>query len=191
MAAFELSGRGGLCSDTAVKGIFVLLLGTATVCFSQGTVNFANLAAGVNAPVRDASGQLCVGCMAQLYAGPANTTDPSVLMANGGPAPFLPAQPGYFQGGNRTIGFPTGTTVTFQVRAWVTASGATWDSATERGESNLIQVMLPVSGSVNLIGLQPFSLSVVPEPSSYALAALSAVAFLVFGMRRVTSRPHP
>lgn len=166
----------------------MFLIFAATVrCFAQGTVNFANLAPGVDAPVRDANGQLCVGCMAQLYVGPANTTDPSLLVTNGisgGPASFLPGQPGYFQGGNRTLaGFPAGTTVTFQVRAWATASGPSWNSALERGESNLIQVML-TGGSVNLVGLQPFSLSIVPEPSPIALAALGLLATMVFGVRR-------
>jgi hypothetical protein len=168
-----------------MRALVLILIFAATVrCFAQGTVNFANLAPGVDAPVRDASGQLCVGCMAQLYVGPANTTDPSLLVISGSPAQFLPEQPGYFQGGNRTLaGFPAGTTVTFQVRAWATASGSSWNSALERGESNLIQVTL-TGGSVNLVGLQPFSLSIVPEPSSIAIAALGLLAIMFSGVRR-------
>lgn len=99
--------------------------------YAQGTVNFANIGGGVpgtvNAPITNgATGLRFSGAegTVQLFAGPAGTADLSSLVAVPGTAIFnTGAQAGYFTGGQRTInGFPGGTTVTLQVRAWVGAA---------------------------------------------------------------------
>lgn len=156
--------------------------------YAQGTVNFANVAGPatartVNAPVFHTDGTTRLsgpGFQAQLYAGPSA----SALTAVGNPAPFLTgAGAGYFQGGSRTI--PTvapGAAATVVVRAWDTATGATWEAAGIKGESGAITVTTggagtPPSLPANLVGLQSFSL--VPEPSTIALAILGVAALFV------------
>jgi MYXO-CTERM domain-containing protein len=178
----------------------LLLLAAATLLAvgaqAQGLVNFANIGGGtagsVNAPVRDitvlASG---AAYAAQLYWGAAGTTDSSTLTINGvsgSPATFgTAAQAGYFTGGSRIItGASGGTTVTLQVRAWATATGSSWDTATIRGESNLIQYTLATSPATpnNMVGLQAFNVAPVPEPSAIALGLLGLGAVALIRRRK-------
>jgi hypothetical protein len=155
------------------------LMVVALGAYAQGTVNFANGAAGVDAPINNGTVTPAVradnGFRAQLYVGPA-ASPASALTTNGisgAPATLLSGGgAGYFLGNARDIaGFAPGTTVTLQVRAWQAASGASWESAANKGESNLIQVQLG-GGQIptpNMVGLQGFTVGVVPEPSSIAL----------------------
>jgi MYXO-CTERM domain-containing protein len=171
----------------------------SSVAFGQGTLNFANAGAGVNAPVHDISGGtpgiLTAGSAysAQLYIGPAGTASASGLSTNGvsgAPTPFLSGgQAGYFTGGSRVVsgtpfGSAAGSIITVQVRAWATASGNSWETATLRGESNLIQVTLtePPTAAPNLVGLTAFN--VVPEPSSIALGLLGLGAVALIRRRK-------
>lgn len=189
-AGFLIAGKcPGVVESSGMKRIGLLVFfGAVMACFPQGTVNFANLAPGVNAPFCDANNvPLGNGYLAQLYAGPAGTVNPSLLTPDGisgGPATFGSPTPGYFQGGNRVIAsVPAGNTVTLQVRVWAAATGSSWETATERGESNLIQVTLGTVGfpTPNLVGLQGTCL--VPEPSSAVLGFTAAFAAAVVGMR--------
>lgn len=153
-----------------------------------GTVNFANVAgpAGarlVDAPVFDVGGATRLagpGFQAQLFAGPnagsMATIGPSVGFLTGTGA-------GYFSGGPREItGVNAGAAASVQVRAWSVSSGATFDAASIRGSSPVLNLTAtgnagePPSLPVNLVGLQQFSL--VPEPSTIALGALGALALL-------------
>ena len=180
----------------------LLIFASVARCLSQGTVNFANGAAGVNAPVIDyrmvpavfAAGP---AYRAQLYVGPAGTSNPALLTTNGvsgTPAPFATSPAGYFFGGPRTIaGSPDGTILTMQVRVWALVAGPNWETADvfSRGESNLIQVGLGGIGPTpNLVGLGAsptftgLQFTPVPEPSGVALGTMGLLVTLVFGMRR-------
>ena len=165
--------------------------------FAQGTVNFANGAAGVNAPVTNATVSPSVlasgpAFQVQLYVGPAGATSASQLSTNGGggaPAPLATgASSGYFFGGARDItGFTPGSAATLQVRAW-TGGASSWETATQRGESNLIPISLG-GGTIptpNMVGLQGFAVTggVVPEPSSIALGLLGLGAIVLFRRRK-------
>jgi hypothetical protein len=169
-------------------------------CFSQGTVNFSNGAAGVDAPVTNSSfvpfRRAGPESRAQLYVGPAGIANMWLLTTNGisgTPATFLSGGgAGYFLGSAREInGYPPGTTVTLQVRAWIAGAGDSWETAALRsahGESNLIQITLG-GGTIptpNMIGLHGFNMtpSIIPEPSSFALATLGLLTSMILGLRR-------
>jgi len=168
--------------------------------YAQGYLNFANAAAGVNAPVRDTSsgnpGVLLSGpgFQAQLWVGPSGTVDASVMTNNaaGVSTSFnTGAQAGYFTGGHTVVnGAAPGTVITAQVRAWNVASGATYQTATDRGTSILFQVTLggpspaadpPMTG----LGNNAFTIAqTVPEPSSIALGLLGLGAIALFRRRK-------
>jgi len=183
----------------------LLLLAAATLLAisaqAQGLVNFANIGGGtagtVNAPARDTTsgspGVLASGSAyaAQLYWGAGGTADLTTLTTNGvsgTAASFLTgAQAGYFTGGSRSItGASGGTTVTLQVRAWATATGNSWETATTRGESNPIQFTLATAPATpnNMVGLTAFNISPVPEPSSIALGLLGLGAVALIRRRK-------
>jgi hypothetical protein len=170
-----------------------------SIAMAQGlvSINFANGAAGVNAPVRDASqpGEPFVygsSWLAQLYWARGNVSDPSLLATNditGGPSPFLPLSPGYsggyFLGNARLIGRGESYVIaTLQVRTWLVSSGTSWETATIRGESNLFGWDHGADAPPkNLFGLQPWSNYAVPEPS-FGLLALCGLAVVALQKRR-------
>jgi hypothetical protein len=179
-----------------LSGLMVAALGA----YAQGTVNFANGASGVDAPITNGipgsptpSVRADNTFRAQLYVGPAGTANQALLSTNGvsgTPATLLSGGgAGYFLGNARDItGFAPGSVVTLQVRAWSTSGGATsWESATGlfRGESNLIQTGLG-GGTIptpNMLGLQGFVVG-IPEPSSIALGLLGLGAIVLFRRRK-------
>lgn len=89
-----------------------------------------------------------------------------------------------------------GSVATLQVRAWDNQGGTitTWAAAqaagVDSGASALFnsQPLGGVSAPPNLVGLQSFSLTgtggPIPEPSTFALAGLGAVALLIFRRRK-------
>lgn len=181
------------------------LLASTALSYAQGTLNFANGAAGVNAPVwaygSTSSAAIAGNAYAvDLYFGPAGITDPlspqltsAGLLVNFGTG----ASAGFFFGGTRTItGFAPGTSISVQVRVWdmtagnsyaaALSSGAFSNPAGHYGYSEPIQVALG-GGTIpnpNLVGLQSFSLQLVPEPSTFALAGLGAASLLLFRRRK-------
>src|SRR5688572_28058864 len=103
--------------------LFSGLMGAALGAYAQGTVNFANGAAGVDAPVTNGMVTPFVRAdnnfRAQLYVGPAGSTLGSQLSTNGvsgAPASLLSGGgAGYFLGNARDIGgFAPGSVVTLQ-----------------------------------------------------------------------------
>jgi hypothetical protein len=72
------------------------------------------------------------------------------------------------------------------LRAWLASSAASWEESLIRGESNLIQV--PLTGVPNspldLIGLQPWTVNGIPEPSSAWLALIGFVVAATAKLRR-------
>jgi hypothetical protein len=186
MAVFRTRLRG-FGQAVLCMAVTAYLLPHVARAQNHGSVFFSNGGIRVNAPVRDATqpGEPLVegpNWLAQLYFAPGTVSNPSLLTTNGisdAPQPFLVGFPGYFIGGVRRIdGYPD-RPVTLQVRTWLATTGASWETATIRGESNLIGVQL--AGDVpppELFGLQPWSNYAVPEPSVgvLALCGLAAIA---------------
>jgi hypothetical protein len=76
------------------------------------------------------------------------------------------------------------TTVTVMVIAY---GGPSYVSATYRSHSAPFTIgTLPGTSFPNNVGdfMSPFSVNLIPEPSTFALAGMSSLAFLIFGRRR-------
>jgi len=183
---------------------FVSMVATLSA-MAQGTLNFANGGAGVNAPVSDINGSPLLsgaGFTAQLFAGTTGTAWDSLTgLAT---APFATgASAGYFFGGSAAVpGVAAGSSAAYQVRVWNSSTFATWALAwaayqagnptAHVGVSGWNGVGLPTStlassnlggGAVtppNLTQLSAFQLyQAVPEPSTIALGILGAAALLL------------
>lgn len=166
----------------------------AASSFAQGTVTFHNKIGSVDARVSYAAG---VGgyadsaVVAQLYASAPGGT----LAAVGGTIPFRSA-PAAGAGYLNTTGVDTtrnipgvaeGGSAQVKVVAWVSSLGATYEAAKAAagglgtGESGVITVA--TGGGIQLpgqlVGLQSFTVSVVPEPSIAALGLLGAGLLLI------------
>jgi hypothetical protein len=166
--------------------------------YSQGTVNFANGAAGVDARIYTYTGWLGPDWAADLYYGAQGSSQFS-LIAGGFNVPFSSGESaGYFFGGSRTLnGFAAGSTITVQVRVWRPSDAATFEEAARSsgghfGTSYLIDVTLGggVTPPPNLIGLQgfyagPLTPPTIPEPSTFALGILGVGAFFLIRRSRV------
>jgi len=164
--------------------VATLVVATAAA-LAQGTVNFqTKVTPDPVAPVTDVDRATLLGTdyLAQLYW---SATADGSFAAVGTPAPFKTSLlKGYVNAGQVDFPVAGGTTVFIQMRAWnapnasyeaaMTAPGGKW------GESNVISVKLgtpPLEQPPNLVGLQGFSL--IPEPSTIALALLGAAALLL------------
>lgn len=198
-----------------MKSAAGLLAGTffAVTTFGQGFVNFANTPAtqivtndtnfGTSGPMEGINAYR-IG----LYAGSSGSPASSLTLvglATNSPGPF---GRGRFNGGTPFMlpdGYPAGTPIAFQVRAWDFNAGSTWESALVgadafnnggfiRGFSTLGFVTpAPLGGIVpDLFGtgagqVGGFTLAIpIPEPSTWALAtlALFALSFLSASRRR-------
>ena len=162
-----------------MKKIVLLFASTliATSAFAQGTINFTNMKPSKQI-ITDAAGAKVEGGWAQLYAG--KTADS--LAAVGSPVAFYTGtKAGYFKGGVVDAGF-NGAGF-FQVAAWKGADS--YAAATESGMSNVIgltpgdSTAAPPGLPKDLAGLEAFSLTVIPEPGTIALAVLGLAAFFV------------
>ena len=149
----------------------------ATSAFAQGTINFTNQKPTKQA-ITDPDGNNFEGGFAQLYAGKSADS----LSAVGSPVAFYTGKKaGFFKGGVVDVGF-NGAGF-FQVKAW---SGAdNYESALISGMSNVIgltpgdSTASPPGLPADLAGLESFSLVVIPEPGTIALAVLGLAAFFV------------
>jgi len=164
-----------------MKKIILLLACTliSTAVIAQGTVNFGNLKP-TKQRITDPDGSPLVGGWAQLYAG----TTADNLTAVGSPAAIYDdksAKYGYFSGGVVDVGF-NGAGF-FQVKAWQGADS--FEAALTSGSSNVFSLTpgdstaSPPGLPKDLAGLEAFSLTVIPEPGTIALAVLGLAAFFV------------
>ncbi|MGI8967229.1 MAG: PEP-CTERM sorting domain-containing protein [Limisphaerales bacterium] len=181
--------------------MFAVCVSLSLAAMAQGTLNFANGAPGVNAPIRDGSlpgSPLADGAnyVAQLFTAPLGTTDTNLFTLVSTTAAGTPlgtgATAGFFFGGEKVVptvagGLPG---AAFQVRAFKLSTGATYATATVRGQSIIfpLQLASPPAPAVPLTGLGQngftlLSTVVVPEPSTIALGVLGAGA-LLFRLRR-------
>jgi len=189
--------------------------------FAQGTVNFSNIGGqSVFNTLTGAAGIAGTTFSVQLYqlvfANPPG--DPTSTFTNGDPRVQFPttdagftalgakvtlAAAGFFVGGNRIAEItPPGAFGYFQVRAWETAFGATYEAAAAAnpvggrtallGKSNIVRVdtgdptTVPPgpAGSLVLGGLSRIDLIVVPEPSVIGLGLIGAGALLMLRRRK-------
>jgi len=103
-----------------------LLIGSIISCcalsaFAQGTVNFANVGVGLNAPISiDGTTKLSTGWTVELLAGPTLNSLRSAATTT-----FLPTAAGYFGGGTVVISnVPPGATAWCVVQFWATQFGS-------------------------------------------------------------------
>ena len=100
---------------------------------------------------------------------------------------------GLWQGPVADTGLPTGA-ATIQVRAWYDPNhNTTFDQALalglNSGRSSLLNITLvgntdPTINSLDTVGMAPFTVGIIPEPSTLALAGLGAAALLFFRRRK-------
>ena len=165
--------------------------------FGQGALIFSNLGSGassttVNAPFFDVDGttklsgaffsaQLYYGVLSTPVGSLVNTVSAGVNLANfntGGFAGYFSATPSLTLNG---VGI--GTAATVQFRAWDNRTGATWETATVRGQSAVLTS--PVLGDPLNAGSLPVvsslgsvTLAAVPEPATLALGLFGAAGLL-------------
>jgi hypothetical protein len=176
-----------------------LLITTAIIVFgvvsswAQGTVNFANGTATLDAPdfVKLTPQSTAVPATGptyavQLYIAPNGTVNPASFVAVGNPVAYSTIDPGYFAGGAIATAFASGTQVALQVRAFNTTQGANYQAAStnpaaQLGVSNIIQnyTLGGQTPPASMIGLTSFNISLVPEPSTIALGVIGAAALLL------------
>jgi len=176
----------------------ISLWASAVVSHAQGTVNFANAGAWGSAQVHidSLSGAFVTSStyMAQLLlVGTGGSLTPIGPVAN-----FLQGANGFFNGGTVTVaGVAPLANATFQIFAWDGASGqATYASALASWQGGAIHggyaepypagvtVALGGAGSpqgppAGLAGLQPWAVTIVPEPSTIALGVIGGLALLL------------
>jgi hypothetical protein len=173
-----------------------LLAGSLAV--AQGTINFANLAATVNAPITDANGVDCDSTfMAELWE--SATPDGALTKVAGSETSFSAQVAGYFLGGEITTGIaPAGADGYFQVRVWSTGYGS-YEEAAASGDPTA-QIGMSAGAAANggfvattgappglpgdMSNLTSFQLAFVPEPSTIALAILGGLGLLLFRRRK-------
>lgn len=175
-----------------------LLMLIPSLSVGQATVNFNNrvLSAGIDAPVTDNVTSLRAygdSYLAQLYYAP--TSMPEALTPIGAIVDFqIGTASGYLnvgsEGSRNLPGIAFGQPVVLQIRAWDTASGASYEEslANVSGRSGFSEPITLTTGPqffppVNMTGLQPFSLShtLIPEPPAAALLMLGVVVLLLVG----------
>lgn len=167
--------------------IALAALAFAASAYAQGTVNFSTRVGAVNAPVRDAGGNLVDGTVwGQLYAAAPGGT----LAPVGAPVAFRSdAGKGYITAGG-TVEIPgvtAGGSAQIKLVSWFASQGASYTAAVAAGlggvgESGVITINTGggTTPPAALTGLQGFSLTpIVPEPSIAALGLLGAGLLLV------------
>lgn len=175
--------------------------------YAQGTVTFANASASAISnsltSARVASGTTF---KVALYYLPDSPTAPTAAEFDNATI-LLPsvgfAAPGIFAGGTRSAPTTGGGAGWFQVRAWETAFGDTYENAVRNstpqggrlalvGTSNIIKVNLgnptitppTTAGTLVGAGLQAFYVVPVPEPTTIGLGLLGLGALLALRRRK-------
>jgi|GEM_PF-5729665 len=127
------------------------------------------------------------GFSAAVY-GSLSSTDPTTFTIIPGTTITTFTQGYIFGGPTITVpGAVGGSTLNYQVRAWQNSSGASWETATVRGNSaGIVTVSLSNPNATptptlapDLSGFTSFALAAVPEPTTIALGILGAGALLL------------
>jgi hypothetical protein len=166
------------------------LLASASL-FAQGQFNFNNLS-GARPKVFGVDGTTPIAganYLVDILVKNPTTGNYEGIQKSGvaftGVAPLAGSNAGLFSGGVLTIPFVApGATAEVRVRAWDVTSGATYDAALTRGSVEFSVASLgggtPPAPPASMANFASFSLAVVPEPSTYALAALGLGGLLLF-----------
>jgi hypothetical protein len=185
----------GILRCTKKRLVLAIVLLATFQLYGQGTVNFSNF--GLNALVYNS--QTCLNAVAgttfsaALYFAPYDPLnpvlpDPATMTQVGASTTLIAA--GLYLGGIRTASniTPPGSLGWFQVKAWATAFGTTYEQAQTNpaaliGASNIILVQTgnpPLGAPGNLTGISGITLSAVgtppcvPEGSPVVLGFLGA-----------------
>lgn len=192
-----------------ILGLAVAIAFTATA-FGQGTILFTSHKGSGSGPVLMPDGTPVAGSdySGQLYGGPdAGSINPIVeivgstdlpvygFVAAGGPPPLL----GYVQSTGAQVVVPgtsPNTAGVVQLRVWNNQAGSltSWEAAqgvSEWGESDIVPTALlggpnpsgPAFTPPNMPAFASFNLQVVPEPTTWALLGIGALA-LFFRRRK-------
>jgi len=170
--------------------------------YAQGSITFSTLGATVqpNAITKVDGSPAGAGFMAALYYAPGGVTDEAMFMQVGNPSGFL-ASTGLISAGARTAPTETpGGTGNFQIRAWESAFGATYEEASRNGGQFGSSMVIPggtartdgvpppppasLVAAANAAGLPLGFQLMVPEPSVIALGLLGAGALLALRRRK-------
>ena len=178
--------------NTETMFVTCLVAGLSLVCYSQGTVEFANLHVGSpNAPVYESDGVTKVSgpqFVAELLGGASLNSLVSIattgFLTDGGA--------GYYTGGAQAVpGVVPGATAWVEVRVWNTVSGSTFLQAQASGlpnswwQSSAFSLVTgggfqgPVPTPLVGLGNSPVYLNSVPEPSVLAFVGLGTVAIVL------------
>jgi hypothetical protein len=151
----------------------------------QGFIHFVNLVGApphstVDAPVSFLDGtRISSGFTAQLYGGPGGT--PLEALSPLFPTTsFVPSFPGYVRSVIVTVpDVPPGQSATFLMRVY---DGENWEASLCRGESNPITLNLAIGSQPPTVpvGLQPFQVNCIPEPSVFVLVTVGAAVLLTY-----------
>jgi hypothetical protein len=179
------------CVAGALVGVSALAQGTFAFGNTSGAKNKINLSADLGgAPIAGANYLVDV-----LVKNPTTgefTNSGLLRVTAQGEVPTVPVvaltgnNVGLFTGGTVKVPFVAGgSTATVKVLAWDKTTGATYDAATIRGELTFDIASLGGVGSPPTLpaalGLPAgLTLAVIPEPSTYALAALGLGGLLLF-----------
>jgi len=186
----------------------------AVSVFAQGTVFFANDTATLPSPpdrfIRFGAGAAAGGAtpgaaaygtniQVQLYYGTSGSAESALIPLSAGAARLRVSTStavGTWLGGTRTIqSAGPAAQLTLQIRAWDINYGASYEAAATNpnnagfiGKSALFGYIVPqptdpVAASY-MNNFVSFSIDIVPEPSTFALAGLGAAAMLIFRRRK-------
>jgi hypothetical protein len=163
------------------------------IASAQGTVSFSS-SSTAHKVTTDGTTAVGAGYIAALYWGPQGSLEGALTQI--GATTGVTAGTGFLvNGGTRTTGAGTapGAQGTFQVRAWTSSSGATWEAAVGSGSGfgGKSIVFNNNTGDGGVIPAQqlagwnaPITVTPIPEPSTIALAGLGLASLLVIRRRK-------
>jgi hypothetical protein len=171
------------------KILVTMLAAAATVAssYAQGTINFVNTASQL-ITIEGTSATSAQGAKVQLLWAPAGSTDLGLFQPVGGAANVGIPIAGRFSGGVVTVPVtPAGGVAAFVVQGYV---GGDFASALTRGTSSIFEVDLgdpttvPAGTPAAMTAFGGVNLTIVPEPTTMALAGLGAASLLLFRRRK-------
>jgi hypothetical protein len=169
-----------------------------------GIVSFTSVGAPDAKRIQDPTGAFASGSAyrAALYWGAATETDDRNLTQIGSSTTLLASTgAGTYFGGGRTITTPgstvNGPVLAFQVRAWTSGHGATYEEALQNGAAFVgrnpiftlktkdpANVLETTPNLYQATGYQGFRLTPVPEPSAIVLGVLGVGTLLMLRRRK-------
>jgi hypothetical protein len=211
-ASFGSKQESSRHATTSVWTLLALILVSPISAQSQGRVYFSNFTAA-NLVTNGLTGRpVPVGTTFKvaLYFAPDGVIDEAEFIQLGASVGFGP-EPGYFNGGSLEVpGVTGGDYAMFQVRAWESAFGATYEEAVSNpnpqggrlalaGQTGIMRVQpgfgtqpaAPlVGGNVEAVVGAPlrdgFILTVVPEPTPTLLCLMGMAGLAVYAWRRLS-----